>query len=77
MERETVQFADNSDWVEQFRKYQNIDELDRTIVVSLIERVVIFRENRVEITFRWHNEFQSQMDLLRQAGAALSERGAV
>jgi len=77
IERETVQFAGNCDWMERFRKYQNIDELDRTIVVSLIERIVIFRGNRVEITFRWHDEFHSQMDLLRQAGAALSERGAV
>mgnify|MGYP006990155225 CR=1 FL=1 len=51
----------------QFRKHQNIKALDRTIIVSLIERILIFREHRVEIVYRWHNEFHWQTDLLLQA----------
>ena len=61
----------------QFRKYQNITALDRTIVVSLIEHILIYREHRVEIVYRWYNEFQQFMDLLTQAQELLSGREAV
>lgn len=54
-------------WMEQFRKHQNISALDRSIVVTLIERILIYREHRVEIVFRWHNEYKWYMDLLAQA----------
>ena len=63
--------------MEQFRKHKNIDALDRTIIVSLIERVLIFREHRVEIVYRWHNEFHWQMDLLLKAKEMLPGKEAV
>ncbi|MDE7246105.1 MAG: recombinase family protein [Oscillospiraceae bacterium] len=64
-------------WVEKFRKHQNIESLDRNIVVSLIERIFIYRQHRVEVVFNWHNEFHHQMDLLQQAQTVLPERGPV
>ena len=75
MSREMGNLSEGRDWIEQFRKYQNIDALDRTMIVSLIERILIFRDRKVEIVYRWHDEFQWQVDLLRQA--ALPGREAV
>ena len=66
MSREMGNLSEGRDWIEQFRKYRNIDALDRTMIVSLIERILIFRDRRVEIVYRWHDEFQWQTDLLRQ-----------
>ena len=77
MSREMGNFSDGRGWMEQFRKHQNIDALDRTIIVSLIERILMFRDRRVEIVYRWHDEFQWQMDLLRQAQGILPGREAV
>ena len=77
MSREMGNFSEGRGWMGQFRKHQNIDALDRTIVVSLIERILIFRDRRVEIVYRWHDEFQWQMDLLRQAKGTLPGREAV
>ena len=77
MNREMGNFSEGRGWMGQFRKHQNIDALDRTIVVSLIERILIFRDRRVEIVYRWHDEFQWQMDLLRQAQGTLPGREAV
>ena len=70
-------FSQNQGWMAQFRKHQNITSLDRTIVVSLIERILIFRERRVEIVYRWYNEFQWLFDLLIQAQEMLPGREAV
>ena len=75
--REMGNFDQGRGWMEQFRKHKNIDALDRTIIVSLIERVLIFREHRVEIVYRWHNEFRWQMDLLLKAKEMLPGREAV
>lgn len=68
--------SDGRGWMEQFRKHQNIVGLDRAILVSLVERVMIFKGQRVEIIYRWHNEFQWQMDLLLQT-QALPEKEAI
>lgn len=68
--------VNNQGWMEQFRKRRNIVALDREIVVSLIERILIYKDRRVEIVHRWQDEFQYQTDLLLQA-QALSVKEAV
>ncbi len=77
MNRELKALNFGSGWMDQFRKHQNIETLDRTMIVSLIERVMVFREHRVEIVYRWHNEFQWCLDLLAQAQTASLEKEAV
>jgi site-specific DNA recombinase len=67
----------NNHWIEQFIKHRNITSLDRRIVVSLIERVLIFRDRRVEIVYRWYNEFEWQAELVAQAQKLLPEKEAV
>lgn len=69
--------ASSRGWIEQFRKHQGISCLDRTIVVSLVERILIYREHRVEVVFRWHDEYRHQLDLLMQAQRLHPEREAV
>lgn len=77
MNREMDNFSEGRGWMEQFRKHRNIEALDRSIVVSLIERIMIFRDRRVEIVYRWHNEFQWQADLLAKAQQTLPETEAI
>ena len=77
MNQEMVNFSEGRGWMEQFRKHRNIEVLDRAIVVSLIERILIFRDRRVEIVYRWHNEFQWQADLLAKAQQTLPEKEAI
>ena len=75
MSRELEQ--EDRGWMEQFRKHRNITELERSIIVTLVERILIFRGHRVEIIYRWHNEFRSQMDLLLLAHKLSSGKEAV
>lgn len=58
MSQELAGSSENRAWMEQFRKYQNITELDRHAVVTLIERIMLYKEHRVEIVYRWENEYQ-------------------
>ena len=77
IEQEIANSAWGHGWMERFRRHQNITALDRSIVVSLIERVMVFQDHRVEIVYRWHNEFQWQMELLMQAQKMPSVREVV
>ncbi len=80
LQREMEQEFDavsNQGWFEQFRKHQGITTLDRCIVVSLIERIMVYRDHRVEVVFRWHDEFQYYLELLAQAQGLPSEREVV
>lgn len=61
--------AESRVWIDRFRKYRNITELDRCAVVTLIERVLIYREHRVEIVFRWQNEYRAMLELTAGADA--------
>lgn len=77
MSREKMNLSEGRGWMGQFRKHQNIEALDRNVIVSLIERILIFRDRRIEIVYRWYDEFQWQMDLLKQAQTAHPGREAV
>ena len=77
MEQELNHSDQGLGWVEEFRRYQNIEALDRSIVVRLIERILIFRDRRVDIVYRWQNEYQWQVELLLRAQGQLPGREAV
>lgn len=78
---EITQAMSNSEngcaWMEQFCKHKGITELDRALVVTLIERILIYKGRRVEIVYRWQNEFRCQLDLFQRTQRALSQREAV
>ena len=59
--------GEHREWMVQFRKHLNITELERSIVVALIDRILIYRDNRVEVRFRFADEFAWQTDILRRA----------
>lgn len=54
-------------WMEHFRKYENITELDRSAVVSLVDRILVQEDKCVEIRYRWQDEFEWQLDILSRA----------
>ncbi|NCB53236.1 MAG: DUF4368 domain-containing protein, partial [Clostridia bacterium] len=54
-------------WIEHFRKYENLTELDRSAVVSLVDRILVHEDKYVEIRYRWQDEFEWQLDILSRA----------
>ncbi|SHK57183.1 recombinase family protein [Hespellia stercorisuis] len=60
--------SDNIDgpWVTSFKKYRNLQELTRPIVVELIEKIVVHQNNAIEIRFKYQdamNEIMEQMSM--------------
>ena len=56
-----------NDWMEEFSKRQGLTELDRSVVVALIDKILIHANDVVEIVYRWQDEFSWQLDILRRA----------
>ena len=58
--------VDGNGWMAQFKKYGNITELDRTAVVSLIDRIFIYRDRRVDIIYSCQDELRLLDETLAQ-----------
>ena len=54
-----------TEWIEQFKEYRNVNELDRIMLVLLVEKVLVYEKNRVEIIFRFKDEFETTMNYIR------------
>jgi len=56
-----------NEWIAEFRKHENITALERNIVVSLIDRILVYADRHVDIAFRWKDEFAWYTELLHRS----------
>ena len=49
--------AESHDWIGKYRAYSDAETLERKTVAELIDRVTVYEGGRIEVTFRYHNEF--------------------
>ncbi|WP_455582894.1 recombinase family protein [Dysosmobacter sp.] len=54
----------DSPWIEYFRKFGEISQIDRKTAVRLIERILIYEGGRIEIIFRYQERFQAALNYL-------------
>lgn len=73
MEQEIEQLvAGNSgeqQWISYFKQHTNISELNRKLVVELIESISVFEQQRIEITFKFQCEYEKTYAFVRSATA--------
>ena len=50
-------------WVEQYAKYKDIKELTREAVVTLIDKITVYDDKRIEIAFNYRNEIAYYAEL--------------
>ncbi len=49
----------HSPWAVKLLKYQNIIELDRQIIVEMVNFIEVFQDNHIEITYNFSDEFDT------------------
>ena len=54
-------------WLDQFLRYRNIQELTRDAVVSLIKRIDVYEDRHLHIEFNFQNDMASCQQLLAEA----------
>ena len=61
--------ADNANtWLDYFVKYQDIEELSRTVVVELIRQIRVYDKKNIEITFDFDDCYQTLLNQLPAMG---------
>ena len=48
-----------NEWIKKFAKDGIIDKLDRNMVLSLIDRINIYEDRRLEIIFNYEDEYKT------------------
>ena len=58
-EKETMIQGEVKDfgWMRAFKKYKNITELERMVIVELIDHILVRENKRIEIHFRYEDEY--------------------
>ena len=57
--------SQNRAWVQVFAQYENVQELDRRILLALVDKIFIYEDKRVEIVFRYRDEFARAMEAVK------------
>lgn len=53
-------------WLSQFKEYENVSEITRILIVSLVERINIFEGSEIEVVFRHRDQFADIMAFLAE-----------
>jgi len=49
---------ENTEWLQNFKQYENLQELDRQSVVRMIHRICITRKKELQIRFNYQDEYE-------------------
>ena len=64
-------------WIEVFRQHKNIRTLDRQIAAALIDRIIVYNKNKIEIAFRFKDEIQEMLRLAESGEVQSGEEETV
>lgn len=57
----------HSEWIDYFLQYQNIEHLDRMVLVKMVERIYIYEGKRIEIVFRHQADYAAALSYIEAA----------
>ena len=66
----------HSEWIDLFRQYENITELQRAVVVNLIERIVIYDAKHIEVVFRYQDQLNEAIQYIDRYKDILPDKEA-
>lgn len=56
---------DAENWIQIFRKYQNVESLDRPMLAELLERIILQADGHLEFVFKEQDEIEACMEMLK------------
>ena len=56
-------------WMEHFKRFGGLTEIDRRTVVNLIQNIKIESKTDILITFNYQSEYENALAILRKEGA--------
>lgn len=73
--KETIKMLKRDDyWIEHYKRNKRIKKLTRSVIVDLIEKIVVFENERIEIVFKYQDEYKQLLAFLEKEMAANYEK---
>ena len=45
-------------WITLFKQYENIEELNRRVLITLVDKILIYENHAIEICFKYRDEYE-------------------
>ena len=62
MKQSVATGATERNWVTLFKQYENIEELNRRVLMALVDRILIYEDHAIEIVFKYKDEYQQTLE---------------
>lgn len=59
-------------WLEEFTVHRNVEKLNRSLLVTLVEQIKVFSANEIEVQFRYKDEFDIAKAVLEERCGAMA-----
>lgn len=74
IERTAKNWEAGKNWIAQFKEYENVKELDRVMLVLLVDQIYIYEDKRVEIIFRFQDQYEAYLKYIKAAGIDIESK---
>ena len=54
------------EWIAHFKSFRQVDVMERKILVKIIDRIYVYEGNRIEIIFKYQNEYRAAAAYIEQ-----------
>ena len=54
------------EWIAHFKSFRHVDVMERKILVKIIDRISVYEGNRIEIIFKYQNEYRAAAAYIEQ-----------
>ncbi len=54
------------EWIAHFKSFRHVDVMERKILVKIIDRIYVCEGNRIEIIFKYQNEYRAAVTYIQQ-----------
>ncbi len=67
-EKKDALVSNNSEkvWVTLFRQYENIEELNRRVLLALIDKILVYEGHTLEVVFRYRDEYKRMNEVVKR-----------
>lgn len=64
--KDLEQASMESNWIEHFIKYKNINSLSRELIDSLIDNIYVYENKKIKIKFKYEDEYNYLIDFIKR-----------
>lgn len=59
-------FEQDTSWIDSFLKYREVTTLTRDLVLTIIDKIIIYENKTIEVVFNFHNEMDNLQEFIQE-----------